>query len=50
MDAVQYAVYGVGSIALMPLFVTAIRAAARARRDRRRAAMLDRFNARVGGY
>lgn len=50
MDVVQYAIYGIGALAFMPIIATAISAANRARRERRRRAMFDRFNSRIGGY
>lgn len=49
MDIVQYAVAAIGAIALMPLVATAIGGINKSRRERRRAAMFDRFNNRIGG-
>jgi hypothetical protein len=48
MDTVTTAVYGIGSIALLPLVFTTIGAIIRHRRERRRAAMLSRFADRMG--
>jgi hypothetical protein len=48
MDSLQYAVYGVGAIGLLPLAANVISAAITARRKRRAAAIMRRFRDEMG--
>ena len=47
MDTLYPALYGVGALGLLPLAATVIGAIVRSHRERRRQAMLDRFDRRI---
>ena len=46
MGALNYAIWGIGSIAVMPLAFTVVSGLLKYRRERRRQAMLDRHASR----